>query len=71
MQGPLAWWRKRTQRKNGATTFMCPEETEQVQRDIDDARKKSEVAQDQAVKAETMFGLSLDALAKQAGEDAA
>ena len=67
----FTWWKKRKQRKNGATTFMCPEETEQVQRDIDDAHKKSEEAQAQVTQGETLFGLSLDALAKQAGEDAA
>ena len=71
MLGPIAWWKKRTQRKNGVTTFLCPEETEKAQRDIDDAHKKSEAASTQVTKAETLFGLSIDALAKQTGEDAA
>ena len=47
------------------------EETAQAQREIDNAHKKSKAAQDQQVKAETMFGVTMEALAKQAGEDAA
>jgi len=58
----FAFWKKKKQRKNGTTTFLCPEETEKAQRDIDKARKKSEEAQAQVTKMETLFGIEVGKL---------
>jgi len=39
------------------TLFLCPEETEKAQRDIDEAHKKSDAAHGQAMKSITLMGI--------------
>ena len=59
MLGIFSFWKKKKPAMVRDTKFLCPEETEKAQKDIDDAHKKNDATSAALTQASTCFGLEI------------
>ena len=65
----IFWRKKKTPEEKVVTMFGCPGKAELVQKEIDDAHEKSEMATIDVKRAMTVFDLDCGKLSLQSGQE--